>query len=263
MLQGMLINYWWQLLILAAVSYCVGNFCAAVFVSNRFIKKDIRQYGSKNPGTTNMGRVFGLKFALLTLVIDFFKAFVCALAGKLLFTSAGGAELGLLAGYLAGLAAVAGHIYPVFLGFKGGKGFASGAGALMALAPGFTALTMLGGFIFLLIVDRMSAMAMAFFLAHAIYHIIIYGQTAPWISTLVVFYFALLIISHRGNIARLMRGEEKRLNFTAMLKGYGHKKTRRATHEDINNRLGKLGHRCCSHACGKRARRGFMVVFRL
>jgi glycerol-3-phosphate acyltransferase PlsY len=217
MFQDILIGYWIQLLILVIASYCIGNFCAAIFVSNRFVKKDIRQYGSKNPGTTNMARVFGIKFGLLTLLIDFLKALMCALAGKLLFTYIGGPELGAFAGYLAGLAVILGHVYPAFLGFKGGKGFACGVGVLVVLAPSFTGITILVGIVLLIVVDRMSVFALAFFLAQAIYHIVIYSQTDPWLSAFAVVYFILSVISHRENIIRLIRGEEKRLNFLGMI----------------------------------------------
>ena len=217
MLYDMIVNYWWQFLILVSVSYCVGNFCAAIFVSKRFIKQDIRQLGSKNPGTTNMTRVFGLKFGIITLVIDFFKAFICVIAGKLLFTSIGGYDVGVFAGYLAALAVILGHVYPVFLGFKGGKGFASGVAALIVLSPAFTVIALLLGLGLLLLTDRMSLVALFFFLIEAIYHIIIYWQGYWWLSLFATLYFALAVISHRGNIIRLMHGEEKPLRLISML----------------------------------------------
>jgi len=226
MLYDIAIYYWWQLLILAAVSYCVGNFCAAIFVSKKFIKQDIRQLGSKNPGTTNMARVFGIKFGIITLSIDFLKAFICALAGRLLFIYIGGADLGLFAGYLAGLAVIVGHIYPIFLGFKGGKGFASGVGVLIVLNPVFTAIALLIGIGLLLLVDRMSIFALVFFLAQAIYHMVTYRQEYWQIPLFAVLYLVLSVISHRDNIVRLMHGEEKRLNFLSMIKkGSNHSAT--------------------------------------
>jgi glycerol-3-phosphate acyltransferase PlsY len=218
MMQELVMEYWWQLLILAAASYCAGNFCAAIFVSKKFVKKDIRQHGSKNPGTTNMARVFGIKFGIITLVIDFLKGLICAAAGKVLFTYIGGPELGSLAGYFASLAVIAGHIYPVFLGFKGGKGFASGAGALIVLNPLFTLAALAVGIVLLIIVDRMSVFALAFFLAQAVYHIFVYGQEYWPITLCAILYLILSVISHRGNIVRLIRGEENRLHFIKMIK---------------------------------------------
>ena len=218
MLQEIISNYWWQLLILTITSYLIGNFCAAIFVSKKFIKQDIRQHGSKNPGTTNMTRVFGIKFGIITLFIDLFKALICVLAGKLIFTSLGGDSTGLFAGYFAGLAVILGHNYPIFFGFKGGKGFASGIGALIILNPIFTVITSIVGIVLLLIVDRMAVFALSFFLAQAIYHIIIYGYEFWWISLITILYFLLAIIAHWGNIIRLIHGEEKPLNLMDKIK---------------------------------------------
>ncbi|WP_160689103.1 glycerol-3-phosphate acyltransferase [Clostridium sp. C2-6-12] len=214
----MFMDYWWQLSLLLVLSYFIGNFSTAIVISNKFIHKDIRELGSKNPGTTNMTRVFGIKYGVITLCLDFFKGFICAVVGKVIFTSMGGAEFGILAGYLAGLAVILGHNYPILLGFKGGKGFASGLGVYMAVNPVFTVILLLFGIILLLIVDRMSVFALTFFAVEAIYHGIVYTKEYWWIILFASIYFVLIIISHRTNIIRLLHGEEKPLGLISILK---------------------------------------------
>lgn len=214
----MFMNYWWQLSLLLVLSYFIGNFSTAIIISNKFIHKDIRELGSKNPGTTNMIRVFGIKYGVITLFLDFIKGFVCSFVGKMIFTSIGGADLGMLAGYLAGLAVILGHNYPILLGFKGGKGFASGLGVYMAVNPVFTLILLLFGVILLLIVDRMSVFALTFFAVEAIYHVIVYTREYWWISLFGCMYFVLIIISHWPNILRLLHGEEKPLGLISILK---------------------------------------------
>lgn len=217
----MFIRFWWQLALLTVFSYFIGNFSPAIYLSNKFIHKDIRTLGSKNPGTTNMTRVFGIKFGIVTLVIDFLKGFICAFAGKMLLTSIAGTKVGLFAGFLAGLAVILGHNYPIALGFKGGKGFATGIGVFIAITPNFTLLILAIGIVMLLIVDRMSVCALAFFNVQAIYHFLVYAKEYWWIPLFTFLYLILVIISHRSNIIRLMHGEEKPLGIIKSLKKAG------------------------------------------
>jgi glycerol-3-phosphate acyltransferase PlsY len=154
----------------------------------------------------------------MTLFLDFLKGFICSFVGKMLFTSMGGAEVGMLAGYLAGFAVILGHIYPILLKFKGGKGFATGIGVFIAVNPGFTLIALIGGVILLLIVDRMSVFALTFFAVEAIYHLIVYTRDYWWISLFACMYFVLVTIAHRSNIIRLMHGEEKPLGLIGILK---------------------------------------------
>lgn len=214
----MLIKYWWLLSLLMLLSYFIGNFCAAVVISNKVIHNDIRTHGSKNAGTTNMTRVFGLKYGIITFILDFFKGFACVLVSKLLFTAIGGQDVGTLAAYLAGLAVILGHNYPVLLGLKGGKGFASGIGVYLVIQPLFTLLLLAVGVIVLLFVDRISVFALAFFMVQAIYHVIIAEQGYWWLPLFAGVYLVLAVIAHRSNIVRLINGEEKPLGLIRLIK---------------------------------------------
>jgi glycerol-3-phosphate acyltransferase PlsY len=214
----MFVRYWWQLALLTVFSYFIGNFSAAIYLSNKFIHKDIRTLGSKNPGTTNMARVFGIKYGIVTLLIDFLKGFICAFAGKMILTSIAGVDVGIFAGYLAGLAVILGHNYPIVLGFKGGKGFASGIGVFIAVAPTFTLLILAIGIVMLLVVDRMSVCALAFFTVQAVYHLLVSSKEYWWIPFFTSFYLVLAVVAHWPNIIRLMHGEETPLGIINSLK---------------------------------------------
>ncbi|WP_284646364.1 glycerol-3-phosphate acyltransferase [Paenibacillus silviterrae] len=212
----MLAPYWWQLALLVVCSYLVGNFCAAIFISARFAHRDIRELGSKNPGTTNMTRVFGLKFGAATLLIDFLKGLLCVLTGKIVFTSIGGSEVGMLAAYAAGLAVILGHNYPLLLRFRGGKGFATGIGVFLVVNPLFTLLLLFAGVILLLLVDRMSVFALTFFTIEALYYLLIYGNDRA--TLFACGYLGLAVIAHWPNILRLAQGEEKPLGLMKLIK---------------------------------------------
>ena len=119
---------WWQVLIVVLVSYLCGNISFARIIS-RNQKQDITKLGSGNPGMTNVLRNFGFKFGLLNLILDMLKAFIPALVAFYIF----GQDRVML--YIAGLSSMCGHIYPVFYGFKGGKGISSMMGLFLAANP--------------------------------------------------------------------------------------------------------------------------------
>ena len=123
-----------MLAIFALCSYFIGNVNFALIIS-KLKHKDIRKMGSGNPGTLNMSRNLGIKIGVLTLVLDVLKGALPALAGYLVFkkyyfeaTSFCVADFAL---YLCGLCVIIGHIFPVFLGFHGGKGIASTMGVII------------------------------------------------------------------------------------------------------------------------------------
>ena len=117
---------WWHYVIVAIGGYLLGgvNF-ATIFA--RLNKKNIRDMGSGNPGTMNVMRNLGAKWGILTFICDGIKGALPSLIGNLLI-----GETGLYAG---GLSAVLGHIYPVYTGFKGGKGVATSIGAFVVADP--------------------------------------------------------------------------------------------------------------------------------
>jgi len=198
------------LIVTFCISYFIGNFCGAIIISKKFVKRDIRDYGSSNAGTTNISRVFGMKFGIITFIIDCFKGILCVVLFRLLITYIVSDYWGEFAGYIAGIAVILGHNYPVIFKFKGGKGFASVIGIFLAINPLMTVICLLGGLIILLSTDIMSVYAISFFIATMLYSCILLD--IHWSMKLcTAVYFILGVIAHKDNIKRLLKKEERKL----------------------------------------------------
>ncbi len=182
--------------------YLFGSLSTAVIVSRLMGLADPRSYGSKNPGATNVLRHGGKKAAALTLLGDSVKGVIPVLLAKAFGLAAPGLAL-------VGLAAFLGHLYPVFFGFRGGKGVATAAGVLLALAwP--VGLAVLATWIVVALVGNISSLAalVAAVLA-PLYMQVINGTPAYVVMTVVL--SALLIWRHRSNIRNLLAGTEGKI----------------------------------------------------
>jgi glycerol-3-phosphate acyltransferase PlsY len=195
-----------QTVLIAAAAYLLGSISFAVLVSKAMGLPDPRGYGSKNPGATNVLRSGSKLAATLTLVGDTGKG-ALAVALAALYTGESPAL-----GYdapIAGAMALLGHLYPVFLGFKGGKGVATAAGVLLAL-NWILGLGVLATFAIIVAFFRMVSLASIIAAVFAVFWAwSLFGLTP---ITPVVGAIALLVIwRHRENIVRIARGTEPRL----------------------------------------------------
>lgn len=191
-------------------AYFIGNFCGAIIISKKFLKKDIRNFGSSNAGTTNMSRVFGIKFGIITFLIDCFKGFLAVKVFSLIISNNLSCFWGEFAGYLVGVAIILGHNYPVIFKFKGGKGFASAIGVFLAINPLMTVISLAGCLIILIATDIMSLYAISFFTVTMLYNCII--ADVHWsMKICTIIYFVLGVVAHRGNIKSLLEGNERKL----------------------------------------------------
>ena len=191
------------------LAYLAGSFPTGLVVGKLFFGKDPRQEGSKATGATNMFRVFGAKAAIPVALVDVGKGalavFLAAWAGR-------GAGLPREALQVAGaVAAMVGHVFPVFAGFRGGKGVATGAGALIVMAPAAAIFCALG---FLLVVGLTGIISAASITAALILPIAIaLGAQGlppnPWLLGLAIIIAIFIVFTHRANIRRILRGEEK------------------------------------------------------
>ena len=198
---------WIKIVIAAVVGYLLGNISSGILIAKLYGIRDIRKQGSGNAGTTNVLRTLGWVPSVLTLVGDCLKGLVAALIGKWL-----GGDIGLLVG---GTMAIIGHDYPVFFGFKGGKGIATSWGLIIAVNP-WIALTLLA--LVLLIVGFSRYMSVGSLCAALLYPIltaILQRGEEHYLAFVLfaIFASALTIFCHRANIARLFRREENRLDF--------------------------------------------------
>ena len=199
---------WYRVVIAALGSYLLGNLNGAVIVSRVMAHEDVRSHGSGNAGLTNFIRNYGVRTAALVVLIDVGKAVAACLLGQALLSPLGYAKEGQM---LGAACVLLGHIFPALLGFKGGKGILSGftialmvdwrIGLLIflafAVAYGLTQYVSLG-----------SVLAAAMF---GVGFILFYRQqpVMMWTALLLA---ALVIYMHRGNIQRLLRGEERKTN---------------------------------------------------
>ena len=188
-------------IILTILSYLLGSVPAGFLVGSS-AGVDVRSAGSGNIGATNVARTLGWKKGLVTLFADVAKGFLPVLAAHLL-------HLGNAAAAAAGLAAFAGHLYPVFLRFKGGKGVATATGVYLAAMP-LGILVVVGVFVLVMLAARRVSLASlsASVLAPVVAWTLSYPEEVAWMSLVIGF---LVVVRHRENIRRLMAGEEPRL----------------------------------------------------
>ena len=196
-------------LAVALVAYLLGSINWAVIISTVFFKKDVREFGSGNAGMTNMLRTFGKGAAAATLVGDFMKGVLAVLFARWLF-----GYLGITlfdGGYVAGAAALLGHIFPAYFGFRGGKGVLPSLGIMMILDPMVFAVVLLPSLVVLIVVKIVSVAslfgAVLFPFATALVRYLSHRPVlADTIFAAVV--SAVVIYMHRSNIRRLLDGTE-------------------------------------------------------
>lgn len=187
--------------------YLLGSVSSAYVVSKAFFKTDIRTQGSKNAGATNVLRTFGVKAGLATFFGDYFKGTVAVLISAFIASKVG-LDVNLVK-YIAAIAVVCGHNWPIFLGFKGGKGVATTYGALLAIAPLSTLSSMLFFIIIVLVTGYVSVGSLLGVALFVVLMFIRKDYLGVWVCILLTIS---VIFKHRENIKRLFKGEERRLN---------------------------------------------------
>ena len=192
----------WTVVACIIAGYLLGNFQTAIIVSRAYFHDDVRNYGSGNAGSTNMVRVFGYGPGAITFAGDFIKALLGILAGQII--------CGTIGGYIAGLFVVVGHCWPIFAGYRGGKGVASSYSIAIFTFPLGALIALAIGAVLLLAKKKMSLMSLAAILLFFITTLVFRLNDIP----LVVLACALAVIvyvRHMENIQRLIHGEEQRL----------------------------------------------------
>lgn len=205
---------WLPILITVLAAYLLGNLNGAVSMSTLLSRKDIRETGSGNAGLTNFLRVYGPLNGLLVVAVDMGKAIIACLMGKLLLEPYGYAEQGLI---LAALSVSLGHDFPALLGFHGGKGILCGF-AVAIVADWRCALIIAVIFGICLALTRyVSLSSVLAALAFCVCFVIFHWQT-PFVAVCGVLTGLLAVFMHRGNIARLIKGTERKATFSKFRK---------------------------------------------
>jgi acyl phosphate:glycerol-3-phosphate acyltransferase len=186
-----------------AAAYLVGSIPFSYLVARAFGVADVRSVGSGNVGATNVMRSAGKGPGIAALVLDALKGAAASVAALRLFPQSEWLPP------LAAVAAVVGHVFPVWLRFRGGKGVATGAGAFAPLAPVATAAAAV---VFLLtaVLTRYVSLGSVFSAAALAVVAFVSGSPRP-VALSAAAVAALVVLKHRGNIERLFRGTERRL----------------------------------------------------
>jgi glycerol-3-phosphate acyltransferase PlsY len=196
--------------VLVLIAYLLGSVPTSVWIGKTFYNIDVREFGSGNAGATNTFRVLGRNAGIPVLIIDILKgtlAVALAFLSDLQFGSEDfiNLQLGL------GVAALVGHIFPVFAGFRGGKGVATILGVVVCIVPVSCSLSLLI-FLFVLLTTRIvSLSSMLAGIAFPIILHVIMKNSDPILTVFSIVVAALLIITHRKNIIRIARREENRI----------------------------------------------------
>ena len=208
-----------EIFLVILASYLIGAFPTAIIAGKLLKGIDIREHGSGNAGATNVFRVLGWKAGLAVLLIDIFKGFAPVWwLSALMPADPGNTELIALFQILAGLAAICGHIWTIFAGFRGGKGVGTAAGVFLAMQP-LPVLICLGVFVFVVSLTRyvsLGSMTAAGVLPFLLLIKMFVFQIPVALSVMILAFIlaALIVIMHRENIKRLADGTENKLSFS-------------------------------------------------
>ena len=194
------------------LAYLLGSIPTAVWTGRWLHNIDVREHGSGNAGATNVIRVLGWKTGLPVLMIDLAKGWLATIMPIILNSAESGTGALTNLQILAGLIAITGHILPVFAGFRGGKGVATMFGVLLALQPLLTVSCMSVFLVVLLLTGIVSISSMTAGIAFPLMLLLFFDTPSLVFKIFSVIVAIALILTHRKNIGRLIRGEETKLN---------------------------------------------------
>ncbi len=190
-----------MIFIVLVISYLIGSISGSFILGKLLLKKDVRNYGSGNAGTTNAMRVFGKKIGILTFIIDMLKGILVVLLLKKFFPE----YL-----FLGVLFCVLGHDFPFYMKFKGGKGVATSLGAFILISIKLTFIPGIIMLISLLSIKIVSLSSILFLLALLVSYIG-FGSYSLSENIVIVIICLLGIVRHKSNIKRLIEGKELKI----------------------------------------------------
>jgi len=192
-------------------TYLLGSIPSSVWLGRALKGVDLREHGSGNAGATNAFRVLGKPIGTAVLLADMLKGFLAVNLSHLQQEIDPGSEAWMMLRIGLGLLAVCGHIFPVFAGFRGGKGVATITGAALAIHP-WAALAAMGIYLLVFLVFKISALgSLTAALSYPVWIFWVFPSGFLTVRIFSLLVVALVLITHRPNIRRLLRGEEKGL----------------------------------------------------
>ncbi|MBI1342684.1 MAG: glycerol-3-phosphate 1-O-acyltransferase PlsY [Terrimonas sp.] len=198
-------------LLLIVLAYLIGSIPTSVWVSKYFFGIDIRDYGSGNAGATNTYRIFGPKWGTFVMIVDMMKGIAAVKLSLLLpyyfdhDTLLTNLQVGL------GLAAVIGHIYPIWAEFKGGKGVATIFGLVLGISP-VTAVCCVGVFLLVLYLTRfVSLSSILASVSFPVFILVIFNVENDFYRIFAIAVSLMVLVTHQKNIGRLLKGSESKV----------------------------------------------------
>jgi glycerol-3-phosphate acyltransferase PlsY len=208
MVQGMNIPYAVLAFVLA---YLLGSIPAAVWIGKKFHNIDVREHGSGNAGTTNTIRVLGWVTGIPVLIIDIAKGWLASMLPVFFHLADPGSALMTNLQLTAGIIAIIGHILPVFAGFRGGKGVATVFGVFLALQPLLTLCVIAVFLTVFFITGIVSVSSMSAGVSFPLLLFLFFDTPSLLFKIFAIIVGVSLLVTHRENIRRIWRGEEKKL----------------------------------------------------
>lgn len=195
----------------AVISYLIGSVNSSILLSRIVTGKDIRESGSGNAGATNMLRTMGKKYAVITLIIDILKGVIAVLLARFTADRFGATDT---VAYIAGICAVLGHNFPIFFGFRGGKGVATSLGVVLLLDWKIGLTVLVAALIIMAVTRYVSLGSIAAAVLFAVLEIVmmaVHKSFNPIQLVCVLILAVLLVVRHHANIGRLVNGTENKL----------------------------------------------------
>ncbi len=194
-------------------AYLLGSIPSAVWIGKIFYGIDVREYGSGNAGATNTFRVLGKKAGIPVLIIDVLKGYIAVQLATLIGNYLPGTQQFVNFKLTLGVAALLGHIFPIYVGFRGGKGVATLLGILSGVHPP-AALVCAGVFAITFLFTRY--VSLSSMMSAIVFPVIImfrFNETIPSLNVFSMFVAVLVLITHQKNIERLLKGKESKVQF--------------------------------------------------
>ena len=206
-------------IIMAIIAYLIGSINFSIIISKKMAGFDVREKGSGNAGSTNVLRTVGKKAALITLVCDILKGVFSVLIALLIGAIAGNNASSAVVVEVAALAVVIGHTFPIFFGFKGGKGVATSLGVILIVNWKIGLICLVFALALMLLTRMVSLGSISASVLFAVLTIFMRDSYIGGIEfefSFIIFGIllaALVIYNHRSNLKRIINGTENRLNF--------------------------------------------------
>lgn len=198
--------------IFGAIAYLLGSIPTAVWVGKAKYDIDVREHGSKNAGATNTFRVLGKKPGIVVLSIDVLKGTIAVLLPFIFNVGDWSSDHLIQVKLVCALAAVLGHVFPLFANFNGGKGVATSLGVIIGVHPSAALICIVLFLIVFLISNFVSLGAIVASVSFPVSILLIFKETSTWLIVFSIVLSTAVIFAHRKNIMRLMKGEESKMN---------------------------------------------------